>query len=168
MLAMCAWIWAVDDEHWGLGMLCVLLLLAYLDNPRIPSALWNGGGVCPWLATRKQRGTLMFQGTHRDHHQTLKVWIMWLRWKRIHLQWGRPEFDLWVRKISSRRKWLPTPVFLSWTVEAGRLQSIGSQTQTWLSNAHTHTRIIYYIWKAEWVDVSELGLDTCPLRSVWY
>ena len=28
----------------------------------------------------------------------------WLRWfKKIHLQWGRPGFDLWVRKIPWRR-----------------------------------------------------------------
>ena len=32
--------------------------------------------------------------------------------KSICLQYGRPEFDLWVRKIPWRRKWQPTPVFL--------------------------------------------------------
>ena len=32
--------------------------------------------------------------------------------KRIHLQCRRPEFDSWVRMISWRREWLPTPVFL--------------------------------------------------------
>ena len=26
--------------------------------------------------------------------------------------WGRPRFDPWVGKISWRRKWQPTPVFL--------------------------------------------------------
>ena len=36
----------------------------------------------------------------------------WLRWKRICLQCRRPEFDPWVRKIPSRRKWLPTPILL--------------------------------------------------------
>ena len=35
-----------------------------------------------------------------------------LRWQRICLQRGRPEFNPWVRKIPWRRKWLPTPVFL--------------------------------------------------------
>ena len=35
----------------------------------------------------------------------------WLR-GGICLQWGRPEFDPWVRKIPWRRKWQPTPVFL--------------------------------------------------------
>jgi len=36
----------------------------------------------------------------------------WLREKRICLQYRRPGFDPWVGKISWRREWLPTPVFL--------------------------------------------------------
>ena len=36
----------------------------------------------------------------------------WLRWRRILLQYRRPEFDPWVGKIPWRRKWLLTPVFL--------------------------------------------------------
>ena len=32
--------------------------------------------------------------------------------KKIHLQCRRPRFDPWVGKISWRRKWQPTPVFL--------------------------------------------------------
>ena len=36
----------------------------------------------------------------------------WLRWWGDCLQWGRPWFDPWVRKIPWRRKWQPTPVFL--------------------------------------------------------
>ena len=35
-----------------------------------------------------------------------------LSWWRICLQFRRPRFDLWVRKIPWRREWLPTPVFL--------------------------------------------------------
>ena len=31
---------------------------------------------------------------------------------RVCLQCGRPRFDPWVGKISCRRKWQPTPVFL--------------------------------------------------------
>ena len=30
----------------------------------------------------------------------------------ICLQWGRPGFDPWVRKIPCRKEWQPTPVFL--------------------------------------------------------
>ena len=36
----------------------------------------------------------------------------WLRQGRICLQYRRPRFDPWVKKIPWRRKWLPTPVFL--------------------------------------------------------
>ena len=36
----------------------------------------------------------------------------WLRWQRVCLQCRRPGFDPWVGKISWRRKWQPTPVFL--------------------------------------------------------
>ena len=47
------------------------------------------------------------------------------------LQYRKPRFDPWVRKIPWRRKWAPTPVLLAWriprTEEPGRLQSMGSQ-----------------------------------------
>ena len=36
----------------------------------------------------------------------------WLRGKSICLQYRRPGFDPWVKKIPWRRKWQPTPVFL--------------------------------------------------------
>ena len=35
-----------------------------------------------------------------------------LRWQSIYLQCRRPRFNPWVRKISWRRKWQPTPVSL--------------------------------------------------------
>ena len=38
--------------------------------------------------------------------------IWWLRWQSICLQRRRSGFDPWVGKISWRRKWPPTPVFL--------------------------------------------------------
>ena len=48
----------------------------------------------------------------------------------------RHGFDPWVGKISWRRKWQPTPVFLLgeslWTEEPGELQSIASQSRTQL------------------------------------
>ena len=36
----------------------------------------------------------------------------WLRWLSVCLQWGRPGFDPWVRKIPWRRKWQSTPILL--------------------------------------------------------
>ena len=40
--------------------------------------------------------------------------------KRICLQWGRSGLDPWVRKISWRREWQPTPVFLPGEVHGPR------------------------------------------------
>ena len=45
--------------------------------------------------------------------------------KKIHLQFRRPGFSLWVGKIPWRRERLPTPVF--WPGEFHGLQSMGSQ-----------------------------------------
>ena len=49
----------------------------------------------------------------------------------VCLECRRPGSDPWVRKILWRRKWQLTPVLLPgkipWTVEYGRLQSMGSQ-----------------------------------------
>ena len=41
------------------------------------------------------------------------MWLPWcLRWYSVCRQCGRPKFNPWVRKISWRRKWQPTPVLL--------------------------------------------------------
>ena len=65
----------------------------------------------------------------------------WVRWWSVCLQCGRAGFNPWVGKISWRREWQPTPVFLvkameshsstlAWkiprTEDAGGLQSMGS------------------------------------------
>ena len=51
--------------------------------------------------------------------------------KKVLLQCGRPGFNPWVEKISWKRAWQPTPVFLPgqcpWTEEPGELQSVESQ-----------------------------------------
>ena len=55
----------------------------------------------------------------------------WLRWYSVCLQCRRPGFNPWVGKISWRRKWQPTPGFLSgkvpWKEEPLRPQSMGLQ-----------------------------------------
>ena len=52
----------------------------------------------------------------------------WLKWWRMHLQCGRPGFNLWVGKIPWRRAWKPTLLFLPgespWPEEHGGLQSM--------------------------------------------
>jgi len=51
--------------------------------------------------------------------------------KESVLQYKRPRFDPWSRKIPWRRKWLPTPVFLPGKSHGqrnlmGYIQSMGS------------------------------------------
>ena len=48
------------------------------------------------------------------------------------------RFDPWIRKILGRKKWQPTPVFLPGKSHGQRSlsESIGSQSQTWLSAWH--------------------------------
>ena len=52
----------------------------------------------------------------------------------------RHGFNPWVGKIPWRRAWQPIPVFLPgeppWTEKPGRLQSMGSQCRTQLSDKH--------------------------------
>ena len=63
----------------------------------------------------------------------------------------RCRFAPWVRKVSWRRAWQPTPLFLPgespWTEEPGGLQSMGSQRvrHDWSDLARTHMqkRLIY-------------------------
>ena len=44
------------------------------------------------------------------HFEFIFPW--WLRWWSVCLHCQRPGFNPWVGKISWRRKWQPTPVFL--------------------------------------------------------
>ena len=59
---------------------------------------------------------------------------LWLSWKRILLQCGRPGCDPWVGKIPWRREGLPTPVF--WPGEFHGLHSLWghkeADTTEWL------------------------------------
>ena len=77
--------------------------------------------------------------------------------ERIHLQCRRPEFDPWIRNISWKREWLPSPVSLPGEFhrqEPGVLQSMGSQRvgQDWATNPFT-------FWKAY--------LDLCIFSVMW-
>ena len=77
---------------------------------------------------------------------------LWLSWKRICLQCGRPGFDPWVRKIPWRRKSLPTPVFLPGEFHRERSQAsrahaavTESDTMEWLTLVLSNACIIYSI-----------------------
>ena len=53
---------------------------------------------------------------HNLSHATLRadgiIWLPWWLSGKESCQCKRREYDPWVRKISWRRKWQPTPVFL--------------------------------------------------------
>ena len=67
----------------------------------------------------------------------------WLRWWRICWQWRRPGFSSWAGRITQRKAWQPTPVFLPgeipWTEEPGRLQPLGSQRAGYDRASNTST-----------------------------
>ena len=55
----------------------------------------------------------VFSGLFWSYLST-SAWLpWWLRWWRISLQWGRPRFNAWDRKIPWRREWLSTSAFLA-------------------------------------------------------
>ena len=66
---------------------------------------------------------------------------------------GRPGFEPWVRKISGRRKWQPTPVFLpgkshGWRSLVGYSQWV-AKSRTWLSyftfTCHFHSPLTHVL-----------------------
>ena len=68
------------------------------------------------------------------------------------LQCRRPGFDPWVGKITWRREWLPTPVFLPGEFQGQRSLvsyspwGFNSKILTWLSN-HLLLSTIFYLQK---------------------
>ena len=76
--------------------------------------------------------------------------------KKICWQCRRPRFNPWVGKILWRRKWQPTPVFLSGKSHGQRrlvgLQSMGSQKldTTWQLNHHHLFRHLHYLLNVTW------------------
>ena len=97
--------------------------------------------------------------------KTLKLKLLyiikrWLKKKstKSHLQWGRPRFDSWVRKIPQRRGRLPIPVFLGFPCgSAGKefthnveiwVQSLGWEDPLEKGKA-THSSIL--AWRNPWI-----------------
>ena len=92
----------------------------WMASPTRRMWVWVNSGS--WWWTRRP-DVLQFMGSQRVEHDWVNElnWTElnpkkglpgWLSWWRVGLQWGRPKFDPWVRKIPWRREWLPTPVFL--------------------------------------------------------
>ena len=92
----------------------------------------------PWAAMGSQVGL-----------QVIKMQAQWwLRWWRIRLQYRRPGFDPWARKIPWRRKWQTSPVFLAGEFK-GQRRLVG-----------------YSPWGRKELDTTEWGStqDTVPVQ----
>ena len=102
----------------------------------------------------------------RKFTQLHKLSILWAslmaQWWRIHLKCGRCGFDPWVGKMSWRRKWQPTPIFLPWripwTEEPGGLQSMGLQRVR-------HDWVTKTAWCSS--DILDFGLLTTNFNCTW-
>ena len=77
-----------------------------LENPRVGAAWWAAVyGVA--------RGRTRLKRLSSSSGSTPLYGLPWcLGWSRVHPQSRGPRFDPWVGKLSWRRKWQPTPVFL--------------------------------------------------------
>ena len=100
--------------------------------------VWSPAGKIPWRREQQPTPVLLpgeFRGQrsgtgcspwdHRVGHNCV-----------TDLQCKRPRFDPWFGRIPWRRAWQPTPVLLPGepprTEEPDGLQSMGSQSRTWL------------------------------------
>ena len=89
--------------------------------------------------------------------------------KLFCLQYGRPGFHPWVRKIPWRREWQPIPVFLPgespWTEEPGGPQSMGSQRtgHSWVTK---HSTAHHKLWGIKSISVS-FTLSYCSRHLAW-
>ena len=88
-----------------------------------------------------------------------------------HQQRRRCRFDPWVGKIPCGRKWQPIPSILfwriPWTEEPGRLQSMGSQSQTRLSDEITITQVIRSMWLLLQLRKADTKLLCVHTRTWW-
>ena len=126
---------------------------------KVPHALW------PKIGGKAEVLSFDISDSHILYSEALFTYNQWLAWPMELPRWhsgkefacqcrrhGRCGFDPWVGKISWRRKWQPTPVFLP-----GKFHGFGgwrstvhgvTKSQTWLSNwactgtcTHTHTAL---------------------------
>ena len=83
----------------------------------------------------------------------------WFSGKESTCQWGRYEFNPWVRKIPWRRKWQPTPVFLQGKSH-GQRNLVGYspelQSWTWL-NTHLNCLFFFFSLKKSYNTIFEMN-----------
>ena len=76
--------------------------------------------------------------------------------KSVCLQWGRPGFSPWVRKIPWRRKWHPTPVLLPGKSH-GQRSLIGYSP--WGNKESDLTEQLHFCWfRKLWLKLTSIKL----------
>ena len=91
--------WNPPDQNTRVGSL--FLLQRVFQSQR-----WNPG----LLHCKQVLYHLSHQGSPINEYIRISPMAQWVK---NHLQCRRHRFDLWLRKFSWKRKWQPTPVFLS-------------------------------------------------------
>ena len=99
--------------------------------------------------------------------------MLQLSWQRICLQWRRPWFNPWVRKICWRRKLLPSPVF--WPGEFHVQRSLagyspwGHKELTRLSDFQFHAfHTIFFIPALSHVQICEIKQSKTEIVNIRY
>ena len=95
--------------------------------------VWVNSGSWWWAG---RPGMLQSMGSQKVGHNWVTE-LNWAQWKRICLPRRRWRFNPWVEKISCKRKWQPTPVFLPGkSMDRGDWRPMVhwvAKSQTWLS-----------------------------------
>ena len=134
----------------------------------------------PWVHTRGQDISLLSELVSTSILSLVSCTIRlprWLSGKESTCQCRRLWLNPWVGKISWRRKWQPTPVFLPWKSHGQRslagLQSIWWQSQSWLSDWTTGISpyTMFLIWQVRTLEhgpaVNSIeGKCVCPRWQV--
>ena len=104
-------------------------------------------------------------------------WKASLIWERICLQFRRPQFDSWVRKISWRRDRLPTSVFLGFCCGSAGKESTCNVGRPWFGlwvrkipsplapekGKATHSSIL--AWRIPWTTVHGMAKSQTRLSD---
>ena len=82
--------------------------------------------ILEWVAVPFSRGSSQYRDqTQVSQHCRRILYQLWLRRESICLQCSIPGFSPWVGKISWRRKWQSTPVFLPGKSHGRRRSLVG-------------------------------------------
>ena len=115
---MVSWICRKNKSSWEVTGGLVVRILGHCGGPGSIPGLKTKILKAAWHSQREKKLLHLLKYlistdwlTHTLNKKLLGLpW--WLRQQRICLQCRRCGFDPWVRKISWRKEWLPTPVFL--------------------------------------------------------